>query len=125
MTIVDSEMKLAGEALIGRVQGYIDEQRFIGADVTVKTASERIINISCKLIAERDVMEELENNLEEYLRSVSFKGSYISYAKTGNVIFETDGVIDYVDLKINGDTVNIPINETEIAVLGGVNIDGD
>ena len=51
---------------------------------------------------------------------MSFANGYVSYAKIGQTILNTDGVDDYSNLKVNSKTENIAISETEIAVLGGV-----
>ncbi len=65
-------------------------------------------------------LKVLESKIRSYLRDVSFANGYVSYAKIGQTILNTDGVDDYSNLKINSKTENIAISETEIAVLGGV-----
>ena len=121
--IVDSKKQIAPPELIDNVKKYIEEQQPIGATLTVVTAEEKSINISCKLDCEPDSIDMVKANLEEYLRNISFAKGYISYAKTGQIIMDTAGVTDYTDLLVNGDTANIPITDTEIAVLGVVSFD--
>lgn len=123
--IVGTDMQPANDALISKVQSHIDENRNIGADITVSTATEKIINISCKLTREADITELIRENLKKYFVSVSFKGSYVSYAQIGHCILDTEGATDYSNLTINGGRDNIPVAETEIAVLGGVELDGN
>ena len=53
---------------------------------------------------------------------MAFKDNYISFAKVGNIIIDSTGVLDYSDLKINDGTSNILIEDDEVAVLGGVTI---
>ena len=118
--IVDSEKQLAGSELINKVQSYIDEQCPIGADVTVTTATAVSINITFSADVDGSTLENIKANIRSYLRDVSFANGYVSYAKIGQTILNTDGVDDYSNLKINSKTENIAISETEIAVLGGV-----
>ena len=119
--IVDAQKQLAPVELINKVQKYIEDQQPFGATLTVVTATELTIDISCKIIFESDVAETVKKNIENYFRNVSFTSGYVSYAKIGQIIMDTNGVIDYSDLKINNSTSNIPIGETEIAALGVVN----
>ena len=118
--IVDSEKQLAGSELINKVQSYIDEQCPIGADVTVTTATAVSINVTFSADVDESTIESIKSNIRSYLRDVSFANGYVSYAKIGQTILNTDGVDDYSNLKINSKTENIAISETEIAVLGGV-----
>lgn len=122
--IVGEENQAAGADLINKVQTFFDDNRLIGADITVASAPTVKINIACNLVYEGDVLSNLKENLTKYLQSVSFADGYVSHAKIGQVILETSGVIDHTDLTINGNTQNIPIAGTEIAVLGGVSVDG-
>ena len=57
----------------------------------------------------------------EYLKEIAFKVSYVSYAKTGSEVIESEGVLDYQDLLINGSTANVVIPEDGVPVMGGVN----
>ena len=43
--------------------------------------------------------------------------------KIGQAILNTDGVTDYTNLTVNQSTNNVPITETQIAVLGVLKID--
>lgn len=121
--IVGAGKQLAGKELISKVQNYIDEQHPVGASVTVTTAEAKTIDIKCKLIADADAKERAKENIKEYLRDVSFQRGYVSQAKIGQAILNTENVVDYSNLTVNGDIDNIPISETEIAVLGGVEFD--
>lgn len=121
--VVDTDMQPASETILRRVRDHIEQQHPIGADVTVTAATALQINISCHVLSDSDATESIKNNINEYLKSVSFKACYVSYAKIGEAILHSDGVIDYEDLRVNGGYDNIPVSETESAVLGGVEID--
>lgn len=127
--IINSNKKAADEDLIIKVGNYIEDNRPIGATVTVISAIEKPINISFELIIDTNnyamdiVKTNIENALIEYLKSIAFKENYVSYAKVGNIIFDVKGVLDYSNLIINSDTSNISILDEEVAVLGGVLIE--
>lgn len=118
--VVDGKKQLAPPELIDKVKKYIEEQQPIGAALTVVTATERSVDVSCKLDCEPASVEVVKANIEEYLRDISFAKGYISYAKIGQIIMDTVGVADYTDLQVSGGTANIPIADTEITVLGVV-----
>lgn len=127
--IINSNKRAADISLISSVSNYIEENRPIGADVTVVSANEKPINISVTLISDNNnytleqVKASIESNLTNYFKSVAFKDNYISFAKVGNIIIDSTGVLDYSDLKINDGTSNILIEDDEVAVLGGVTIE--
>lgn len=123
--VVDTDMQPASETLLSRVREHIEQQHPIGAEVTVAAATVLQINVACHVISDSDATESIKNNINNYLKSVSFKAGYVSYAKIGEAILHSDGVIDYEDLRVNGGNENIPVSETESAVLGGVEIDRD
>ena len=55
---------------------------------------------------------------DEYLKEIAFKASTLLYNKIGYIILDTEGVIDYISLKINGDSTNIAIKDNELVVRG-------
>ena len=67
--------------------------------------------------------ENIKKNISEYLTKISFSKGYVSYAKIGQAILNTYGVTDYTNLTVNQSTNNVPITETQIAVLGVLKID--
>ena len=103
-----------------KVKEYIDDLKPVGADLTVGTAEEIAINVSCKIEMTGNVTENIKKNISEYLTEISFSKGY---AKIGQAILNTDGVIDYTNLTVNQSTNNVPITETQIAVLGVLKID--
>lgn len=122
VVIVDSDNQPAGEDLINKVKEHIEEERPIGADVTVVSATALKINISVKLITDGSdgIQSAVEESIKDYLADEALKKSYVSYAKVGSFILSVLGVEDYSDLKINGGTSNISINDGSVPVLGSV-----
>lgn len=133
--IIDSNMLPASEELVNEVQSYIDPnkngkgegQAPIGAYCTVESAIAKSINISVD-VTEIDgftlekVKENIQMNIVKYLKEIAFHQDYVSHAKIGSIIFNTEGVKDYTTLTVNGATSNIEIQEEEVAVLGTITI---
>ena len=101
---------------------HIEENRPIGAEVTVVSASPVMINISVRLTADNtsDIQTTVENVLKDYLSGEAIKKEYISYAKIGSLILSISGVEDYTDLKVNSGTKNIKIADGAVPVLESV-----
>jgi uncharacterized phage protein gp47/JayE len=126
VVIINSNKRAADQALIDDVTEYINDNRPIGATVSVVSATEIVINVNVALNIDTNnytvgqVTTAMTNNITSYLKEIAFVNSYVSYASIGNVIYNTDGVIDYSGLLVNNGTANITLLETEVAVLGGV-----
>lgn len=124
--LINSNKTGADATLVTNVKNHIEEERPIGATVTVVSAIERAINISVTLnidalnVTQADVITAIGNNIRDYLKKIAFKQNYVSYAQIGSLILDTNGVIDYSNLKINNGIVNVEIDDTEVAILGGV-----
>lgn len=126
VVIIDSNKQPADDELINSVYGHIfSEMPFGVEELSVDSALAVEINISVKIIKSSAYTNEMiETNIKksiiEYLKSIAFEMDYISYARIGGLIIESDGVLDYTDLLVNGGTSKIPIGNEEIAVLGVV-----
>ncbi|MGN2336782.1 baseplate J/gp47 family protein [Clostridium cagae] len=124
--ISNSNKRAASKELIDKVKEHIEKNRPIGADVTVVSVEELLLNISVSLIYNSKeitldkIKENIKNSIEEYLKKVALSVSYISIAKIGALILSSDGIEDYNNLTINNSTNNIIINDNQIAVLGEV-----
>lgn len=129
VVITDATRNGASTALITNVQKHIDENRFIGANVTVGTAETVTINVSCTLslttgVSSADVYTAITAAIAKYLKQVSFpqKDTYIPYAKILTIIMSQDGVNDCTDLKINSATSNVALTKAKVAVTGVITI---
>ncbi|HBJ1646521.1 TPA: baseplate J/gp47 family protein [Clostridium botulinum] len=125
--IINSNKVCASSDLVEKVTENIENNRPIGADVTVVSAIKKEINIKFNLEVEegyeKDVIkEQIENTLIGYLKEIAFNKDYVSTAKIGAYILDTKGVKDYTGLTVNGGADNISISNEEVAVLGGVSI---
>lgn len=129
IVIINANKEIADGDLINKVGDHIEDNRPIGATVTVKSATKKSINIKADIIIDnkkftlREVQEGIENNLKGYLKGIAFKNNYISYASIGNIIFNTEGVIDYSNLLVNGSNINIILEEEEIPILNSLSLE--
>jgi uncharacterized phage protein gp47/JayE len=123
--IINSNGGVAETSLINEVADKIEENRPIGASVTVESAVPIEINVTATFKLQANVLlgeikPKIEALIEAYLKRTAFSQDYISYAHIGGAILSVEGVLDYTDLTINEGTDNITIAENEVAVLGEV-----
>lgn len=122
VVIVDSENRPASNNLINEVKAHIEENRPIGAKVTVVSATALNIDISATLITDGSdgIQSAVEESIKGYLTNEALKKSYVSFAKIGSFILSVAGVEDYTGLKINNGTANISIADGAVPVLRSV-----
>lgn len=128
VVLLDSNKRKADEELINNVSVYIEEQRPIGADVTVVSATEKLLNVNVDIVLidgySMDVVKEnIQNDLSAYLKAIAFDSNYISYARVGDIILNSEGVEDYSNLLVNGSNQNISLNNEEVCVLGELTVE--
>lgn len=138
----------ASDSLVDDVQNYIDPYEIqedgakkgwgcgngkapIGAYCTIESATAKTLDVAVKVIFVNGydtiaLKENIEKNIKDYLKNIAFEQNYVSVAKIGNAILDTEGVLDYSNLSINGSSTNIEIldNETssEVAILNSLTI---
>lgn len=136
VVIIDQEKRPPSIDLVNTVQEYIDPNSEglgygaapIGAKCYVLGASERLLNITVTVqimtgYTESEVLGHIETSIREYLRSIAFQQNYVSHARIGESILNSDGVEDYSGLLINGLAENPQVGSKEVAVLGGVTLE--
>lgn len=127
--LLSDEKRSPSQTVIDNVITHIEQNRPIGADVTVEGATEVPINISATLILTEgktlvDAQTEIEAGVTEYLKTLAYVDPIVRYTRIANVILGAPSVLDYSDLLINGSNGNIEIQDGDVAVLGAVNLDG-
>lgn len=141
--ILGNDGEPASDSLVSAVQDYIDPYELqsdgtkkgwgcglgkapLGAYFTAEKATTKNLNVSAKLVFvsgyDKDtVIVAVNKEIKAYLKQIAFEQNFVSFAKIGNAILDAEGVLDYSDLKINGDVKNIAVAETEttaeVAVL--------
>ncbi len=139
VVIIDSNKHPASSDLVAAVQNHIDPnssglgdgESSIGAYCTVESATGKTINVS--FTASKDPaytdgqrQANAETSIKDYLESIAFVESQVSYAKLSSAILSSKGILDLSSLLVNGGTANIPISQVlptvESPVLGVVTI---
>lgn len=135
--IVNENCKV-DEALETVVSEYINEQKPIGASVSVFSPTQISVNVSADVTidgsaAEGDIAAEFKDALAEYLARL-VKENYslpvtevtkpyrVSLAQVGNLLLNVSGVTDYENLVMNGTSGNVAIGAKEIPVVGLVDL---
>lgn len=127
VVVIDANKLPATSELIEAVREHIEVEMPFGVDdLNVKSAEALLINLSVILsympgYTEEVVKTNIKKNITKHLKEIAFKTSFVSYAKIGALIIESDGVLDYQDLLINGSTANVVIPDDGVPVMGGVN----
>lgn len=123
--ITNAENEIASEDLIAKVQNYIDEQKPIGATVTVVSPKPLNIDIGLKVTKGSGNPNEIKNVVNDFFKTTAFEREYVSYAQVGKVILEkatTTGVQDYSNLTLNNKTENIALTDEQLPTVGQVNL---
>ncbi|MCR4719707.1 MAG: baseplate J/gp47 family protein [Firmicutes bacterium] len=125
--IINADKGVASSELIAEVTAHIEENRPIGASVTVESAEPLIIDISVSLVLGNGLTEEvaigrITEKVTDFLQNNAFSATYISFAQIGSCILNCEGIMDYTDLTINGGTENVTVSETSVPVLGVITI---
>lgn len=142
IVIIDSNKQVPSTDLINAVQSYTDPlgdtwglgygAAPFGAFTTIAGATGKNINVSFTVDKDTNYSDEqrltnIQASINAYLKTIAFvDNAIVSYAKIGDAILNSAGVLDYSNLTINGATSNIPISLTsslcEIPVLGTVTV---
>lgn len=139
LTIISSTYEKASDELIKIVKETLDPEENsgdgyglapIGHTVTVRSASEVTINISCNISFDTDYnfskMENIITNaIDNYLIELNKTWEdeehiIIRIAKISECITSITGVIDVTDIKINDESQNLILEENEIAKMGAL-----
>lgn len=137
LTIINSEYNIASDTLVASVQEAIDPSPQgtgtgiapIGHTVTVVSAIERAIEITCRLTFYEgytwsQIEERAKEAIEAYfleMRKAWENGSLVvRISQVENRLLNLEGVQDIADTTINGEVTNLALESEEIPVLGGI-----
>lgn len=106
---------------------HIEEERPIGAEVTVVSASALEVSVTAAIALDgtaalEDIRSEFEKKLEDYFASIVFSASYISYNKLIYLLMSTDGVLDHGAVTLNGAQGNLFIGGEDVPKLKEVEL---
>lgn len=116
VVIIDANLNVADEMLLNKVREYLEEEKPIGADLTVVSATAVNVKIAANIYG--SVNEgEFKEKVDTYFKEIGFNRGYVSIAHIGKTLLECSGVIDYDSLTLNGEAKNIPLTEEQLPVL--------
>jgi uncharacterized phage protein gp47/JayE len=125
VVLLDTDKTAPAQTVVDAVSTYIEDNRPIGATVTVVGATEVLINVSVTLTladgkTTADAIPEITSGLVSYLKSLAFVDPVVRYSRIANIILDASSVLDYSNLTVNGGTSNITIADGNVAVAGTV-----
>lgn len=129
--VTDTDMTPPEAALVAAVQAVIDPNENgdgagaapMGAVCTVTACTGLSVSVAAALtLAEGYTLEGVtaaaEAALTAFLRQVAFAADQVSYAQTGGVLLDVEGVADYAGLTVNGGTASVALGARQVPVLG-------
>ena len=116
VVIIDANLNVADETLLNKVREYLEEEKPIGVDLTVVSATAVNVKIAANIYGSVNE-DEFKEKVDTYFKEIGFNRGYVSIAHIGKTLLECSGVIDYDSLTLNGEAKNIPLTEEQLPVL--------
>ena len=116
VVIIDANLNVADETLLNKVRAYLEEEKPIGADLTVVSATTVNIKVAANIYGSVNE-DEFKEKVDTYFKEIGFNRGYVSIARIGKTLLECSGVIDYDSLTLNGEAKNIPLTEEQLPIL--------
>lgn len=135
VVITNANLEPASDYLVSKVAEHIESVRPVGANVTVTSIKPKMINVSARIIGTLD-RTGFNDGLQEYFKRITKSKlkagamsafdlnnfhSQVSIAQIGSVIIVEGGADDYFDLRLNGESDNIPLDYDELPIINEVN----
>ena len=145
--IYDDDGLPANALVIAKVQEYVDPDldgdgegdglgegaAEIGCHFTAVAPDSLSVSVSATVTLAsgydiEDATESVRAAITEYLKQVAIESSssttspIIRYNAIGGLIIDAEGVLDYSNLLVNGDTANIQPDTDEVCVLGTISL---
>lgn len=116
VVIIDANLNVADETLLNKVRAYLEEEKPIGADLTVVSATAVNVKVAANIYGSVNE-DEFKEKVDTYFKEIGFNRGYVSVAHIGKTLLECSGVIDYDSLTLNGEAKNIPLTEEQLPIL--------
>lgn len=116
VVIIDANLNVADETLLNKVRTYLEEEKPIGADLTVVSATAVNIKVAANIYGNVNI-DEFKEKIDDYFKEIGFNKVYVSIAHIGKTLLECSGVIDYYNLTLNGEAKNISLTEEQLPIL--------
>lgn len=127
VVVANTSKRTPSQTVLDEVIAYIDEQKPVGAEVTVEGVREIPINVDVKVTIQDGMTLEVVRasvieQIEQYLNSIAFVSNVVRYTGVGNAILDATGVIDYEELRVRGAATNVIIDSKDVPVVGTINV---
>lgn len=124
---VNSEGKAPAQATLQAAQAIVSARRPIGADAQVIAASETALTISAQVkLAGTAVLSAVQTafaaQLAAFCKESALRTTTVSYARILQLLLETQGVADVVSLTLNGGTLSLSLEDTQVPVPGTITL---
>ena len=127
--VLSDQYAAPDDVILGNVKAHIEEERQIGAAVTVAAATRYSLT---------DIRQNIQTALQRYVDSVNREDfstpptlkdegrqSSISYYRIGDLIFGVEGVADIISYTLNGGLTSLTSDYEEYFSLGEVAVSGN
>lgn len=140
--ILSDQFGVPDEVVLNHVSAHVEEERPIGARVTVTAAVPLEVNVNVVVTVAAgysmaDIQQNILTALQRYLDSVNRaefaippahgdegRKSHLSFYRIGDLIFGVEGVSDIISYTLNGGLVSLSCEYIEYFKLGVVVING-
>lgn len=128
VVLASADKQPVDELIVTQAQQILDEGRVIGADVTAVSAQALEISVTavCTLdggVQTDAVEQQLSGQLEEMFQTMDFgTDDPVRFNQVALRLLSCDGVVDYGDLRLNGQAANVAKTAEQVPVLGTVTI---
>ncbi len=141
--ILSDQYAAPDNVILGNVKAHIEEERQIGADVTVAAAAPKAAEVQVTVVVSSgysltDIRQNIQAALKRYVDSVNREDfstpptlrdekrqSTISYYRIGDLIFGVEGVADIISYTLNGGLTSLTSDYEEYFSLGEVSVSGN
>ena len=125
---ITSGGRAADEEILQSVREHIEEQRPIGATVSVYAPQEVLLSVSAVVAISADttlsaVQEAYRKEFEAYIKEGVFRLQVIDYYKCLSMFYEISGVMSVTAFRLNGGTESVSIGEKQIQVCGAISVE--
>ncbi|MBS9775029.1 MAG: baseplate J/gp47 family protein [Tenacibaculum sp.] len=121
--VLSSDYDEVSGLLLENVKEHIENNRPIGASVTVESAVSKDIRLDITLQKEENISIEviktdLINKINDYIKTITFDETKpLSYFKIGDLAFNAEGIVDILDYTLNGSRESIQASFNEFLKL--------
>ena len=141
--VLSDQYAAPDDVILGNVKAHIEEERQIGAAVTVAAAAPKAVAVEVTVVVASgysltDIRQNIQTALQRYVDSVNREDfstpptlkdegrqSSISYYRIGDLIFGVEGVADIISYTLNGGLTSLASDYEEYFSLGEVAVSGN